>query len=480
MTNFNLTELRDKIEGCWIGKNIGGTMGGPYEGTHDILEVTGYKSAKGEPLPNDDLDLQLVWLVCMEDMGPYTISAMDLAEYWISFIGPHWNEYGIGKSNLRIGLQPPLSGSCNNDWKDSNGAWIRSEIWACLAPGNPDAAIKYAFLDACVDHGMGEGTFAAIFTAALQSAAFVEKDIRKLIDIGLSKIPEDCRVARAIKLLLKSYDDGLDWKTTRNLIVKDSEDLGWFEAPANVAFSLLGILYGEGDFKKSMLYTINCGDDTDCTAGTTGSILGIINGKKSIPEDWSEYIGDKIITLSIDKGTRYDIPKTCTELTDRVMKLIPVVAAAKKLNLTVSENETVIDEELIKNLNNTAVGKDLANRSEHSFDVNLGFATATVSYNKFPRLHANEELKVHIHFNNRFGIPHNLSVRFLMPDGFTVKGDKSVYLQHLSAHNNLIGAADADYIITAGENTESYNRIIVEVLAEGRPSIGLFEMVILG
>ena len=480
MTNFNYAELRDKIEGCWIGKNIGGTMGAPFEASHDILEVTGYTSPKGEPLPNDDLDLQLVWLVCMEDMGPYTLSALDLAEYWISFIGPHWNEYGIGKSNLRIGLQPPLCGSCNNDWKDSNGAWIRTEIWACLAPGNPDTAIKYAFLDGCVDHGMGEGTYAAMFTAALQSAAFVEHDIRKLINIGLSKIPENCRVARAIKLLLKSYDDGLDWKTTRNLIVKDSEDLGWFEAPANVAFVILGLLYGECDFKKSMLYAINCGDDTDCTAGTVGSILGIINGKKNIPVDWSEYIGDKIITLSIDKGTRYDIPKTCTELTERVMKLIPVVACAKKLDIQLSENPTVVDEKLLNELDKQDVAKALANRSDFSFDVNLGFADATVSYDRFPRLHPGESIKAKIHFNNRFGIPHNLSVRFITPNGFTVSGDKSVYLQHLSAHNNLIGAADAEYIITAGENTESYNRIIVEVIAEGRPSIGLLEMVILG
>lgn len=37
---------------------------------------------------------------------------------------------------------------------------------------------------------------------------------------------------------------------------------------------------------------INCGDDTDCTAATVGSILGIINGKSNIPSDWQEYIGE--------------------------------------------------------------------------------------------------------------------------------------------------------------------------------------------
>ncbi|HCE01512.1 MAG TPA: ADP-ribosylglycohydrolase family protein, partial [Armatimonadetes bacterium] len=53
-----------------------------------------------------------------------------------------WNEYGIGKANLRAGLPAPLSGSVDNRWKHSNGAWIRSEIWACVAPACPDLAAR--------------------------------------------------------------------------------------------------------------------------------------------------------------------------------------------------------------------------------------------------------------------------------------------------------------------------------------------------
>ena len=60
---FLKADLRDKIYGAWVGKNIGGTIGAPYEGTRDILDVQGFSSRKGEPLPNDDLDLQLAWLI---------------------------------------------------------------------------------------------------------------------------------------------------------------------------------------------------------------------------------------------------------------------------------------------------------------------------------------------------------------------------------------------------------------------------------
>ena len=135
---LNKDWLSDKIWGCWVGKNIGGTLGTPFEGIREVQNITGFVTEKGEPLPNDDLDLQLIWLRAIQETGAKSLDANVLADYWLSCITPHWNEYGIGKSNLERGLLPPLSGEVNNNiWKNSNGAWIRSEIWACLAPGLP-------------------------------------------------------------------------------------------------------------------------------------------------------------------------------------------------------------------------------------------------------------------------------------------------------------------------------------------------------
>ena len=133
---LNHNEYVDKVRACWIGKNIGGTMGTPYEGRREYLDVKGFVTKKGEVLPNDDLDLQLVWLHALEKIGPYNISAATLGEFWISYITPHWNEYGLGKNNMKRGLLPPLAGDYQNHWNNSNGAWIRTEIWACLYPAD--------------------------------------------------------------------------------------------------------------------------------------------------------------------------------------------------------------------------------------------------------------------------------------------------------------------------------------------------------
>ena len=47
MIGFNYEGLKDRIYACWIGKNIGGTMGTPYEGTREVevAALTGKKTA---------------------------------------------------------------------------------------------------------------------------------------------------------------------------------------------------------------------------------------------------------------------------------------------------------------------------------------------------------------------------------------------------------------------------------------------------
>jgi hypothetical protein len=128
---------------------------------------------------------------------------------------------------------PSLSGIENNPFKHSCGAYIRSEIWACIAPGCPEIAVKYAYEDAIVDHGDGEGMYAVIFCAALESAAFVVDDINKLIEIGLSYIPEGCGIANAVNSAIASYKAGVDWLVARNeMLSKYRGSSSWFFASA--------------------------------------------------------------------------------------------------------------------------------------------------------------------------------------------------------------------------------------------------------
>ena len=340
---MNIKEYKNKVRGCWLGKNIGGTLGAPFEGYRAVHDIDFYTQdmSKGAA-PNDDLDLQLVWLNAAERYGR-NINASLLGEYWLLYVVGNWSEYGAAKNNMMNGLQPPISGWYNNHNRNSNGAFIRSEIWACLMPGHPELAVVYAYEDASVDH-FGEGIYGEIFTSAIESAAFVESDTNKLIDIGLSYIPSESITAFAVKTVRESYNNGMDWKEARKkllqkvpcsfgTILEDKDNLPepdipsgtpGYDLPANIGLFILGWLYGEGDFGKSICIAAGCGEDSDCTAATLGSILGIIMGADNLPKKWTEPIGDQIKTISLNL-TMYQlrVPPTVTDLTDRVCKLMP-------------------------------------------------------------------------------------------------------------------------------------------------------------
>ncbi len=477
MAVLNDKDFADKVYGCWIGKNIGGTLGTPFEGRQELLDVTDFHSPSGKPLANDDLDLQLIWLKALEDRGPLGVNERVLGEYWLNFIPPHWNEYGIGKSNMKGGLLPPISGDYKNDWKHSNGAWIRSEIWACVAPGCPDIATKYAWYDAVVDHGGGEGTFAELFTAAVESAAFVESDRDKLIAIGLSRIPPNCRVARSLHIALDAYAAGKTWQEARRMVLEDSADLGWFQAPGNVAFMLIGWLYGEGDFKKSLLIATSCGDDTDCTAATIGSILGILCGASGIPADWKKYIGDDIVSVAIDRGSWHAVPKTCRELTERVIRMTPQVLAAHRAPISLSGKATDLSDFDWAGLTGGEAAGLLMRKSGMTVSFDFIHTAAELAYSSVS-VQPGQSVSLTLTLRNLMPDPRHIDICYHFDEAVTLlKAPQRVVLKH----RNMIdpGFVAFDIELSVADFAPPAIRGIIELIAPGRPSVGLIPVLLL-
>jgi hypothetical protein len=116
------------------------------------------------------------------------------------------DEYGVAKWNLERGLLPPETGSLENWFKDGMGAAIRSEIWACLFPGQPGCAATFTSQDAMIDHS-GDDVWAEMFLAATESACFVTQDLNEALDSGLSQIPADCRLAQSVRFARRHHAD---------------------------------------------------------------------------------------------------------------------------------------------------------------------------------------------------------------------------------------------------------------------------------
>jgi len=330
-------EYLDRVRACWLGKNIGGTLGTPVEGrkyTHAFTFydweqtrkwVEMYKQGKkdfswspGEPLPNDDLDFQLVWVKMLEDRG-VNPTFKDFTDYWLKHLYRHWYaEYSFCTYNLQRGLRPPISGAFQNYFVDEMGSPIRSEVWACVAPADPQLAAGLAWMDSSLDHTGGEGRWGEMFCAAMESAAFVIKDPWTLINIGLSMIPIHSSIARSVKEAVWCYENNIEWGEARERIATIFGHVQPCNAIPNHGFIVIGLLYGK-DFGDKICKAVNCGFDTDCTGATLGSLLGIMYGTSGIPEEWKKPVGDAI-TPCVQTVTE-GLPKTITELTERTGKI---------------------------------------------------------------------------------------------------------------------------------------------------------------
>jgi len=517
---LSLQDYRSKVLGCWMGKNIGGTLGAPFEWRRKVNDVSFYtQDLGGEPLPNDDLDIQLLWLVALEEQG-IDLDAHTLADYWCLYVTPHWAEYGTAKNNMRSGLLPPLSGTLNNVYKDSCGAFIRSEIWACIAPACPQVAAWYAYQDAILDHGNGEGTFAEVFCAALESAAFVLNDLRALIDIGLSYIPQECAVAGAARAAIASYESGRSWQEARDAMLEDyrgsthagvpeltsptdrekgfhTGPRGW-DVPSNIGMLVTGLLYGEGEFDRTLCTAVNCGEDTDCTAATAGAIFGLMHGIEAIPERWIAPIGRRIKTACLNLGELgyfgAQLPQDVDEMTRRTEEIAQQVLAARNLPVRLVDDAVPGARPSSEEGSSEAVAGALVARDPYArtldtllakpfappeFD-NLGgtihrfdFFEVAVDYGGDPLVRDGQPKPVTLCIRNLYKVQDYVNIHWYAPPGWSVSPAPDGKL-FVPCGWLALGASAAVTFELSTERIEApVTRFAVELTITGRPTVML-------
>lgn len=483
LTTEAVTELdlagpvfRDKLRGCWVGKNAGGTLGTPIEeawGREEPFDVWWYPELREGGLPNDDLEMQLVWLTALEQVGP-GLTARDLARYWLDHIGYNWDEYGLSKTNLRLGLQPPVSGAYNNWFIDCMGSPIRSEVWACVAPGLPRIAAKYAYEDAICDHAGGESVYGELFNVAIQSAAFVVSDRRKLIDIGLSYVPEGSQTAKAVRAALAAIDEGLDWKAARRRVLEATPHHVAQYSPINMGFQVIGLLAAE-DFGEALCITVNCGYDTDSSGGTIGSWWGIMAGDANLPQRWTEPFGEAISTNESWGGVRHmsdgttPIPSTLTQVVDRLVSAAHTVlresGAIEGSTIRVSEESLYADDSI----------RELWSRDPLTVKFPEVQFTASVRYERTPAVRPGGTARLTTRIANPHPDPIVITARLIVPQGWTAPTEQRL----------TVAAASSEDIpweipVPGRKHLLNSNRLFLAVEAEGYPQEPATPIVLIG
>jgi len=284
----------DKILGGWIGKSIGGAIGARFEGNKSWIEISPDEMFPEKLPPNDDLDLQVLWLKVLEEKGD-AFTSDDLAQAWLDWCWYHFNEYGLFRRNWRLGIHPPYSGKYDNEfWETGMGCPIRSEVWGYVFPGAPDLAAQSAEKDGTLDH-TEQSVGAEKMLAAMASMAFFVPDVRRLTSMFFHYLPEGTVIQRLTKIALESYDAGLSLKQARERIMAIGGHPEACDSQINVPFTFLGLLYGENDLQKTLLSALKCGYDTDCTLATSAALIGQILGARNIPDELKEPIGDQLV-----------------------------------------------------------------------------------------------------------------------------------------------------------------------------------------
>lgn len=271
------TDYRDRVYGAWLGKSIAGTLGAPFEGWKERFDYAFDPKAVERMLPNDDLDLQVLWLDVLERQG-VAVDSDDLAAAFAACCPYSPGEYGYFKRNWARGIHPPASGWFNNRYYiDGMGCPIRSEIWACICPGQPELAARYAGLDGILDHA-GDSVHYERWLAAVEADAFVCHDHMAVLRRNLRFLPEGTRARRLVDDVLAWSAAESDWRIVREWILRDYGHPDCTNSHQNLGFTVLALAHGRGEFIATSMLALNCGFDTDCTCATAGAILGITTG----------------------------------------------------------------------------------------------------------------------------------------------------------------------------------------------------------
>ncbi|MEV5526504.1 ADP-ribosylglycohydrolase family protein [Streptomyces prunicolor] len=322
-----------RLQAAWLGRAVGCLLGKPVEklpldGIRQLARATGnwpldtYFTARGVPaellaahpwnrrsaptslaenidgMPeDDDLNYPLLNLLLLQRHGKDFTTA-DVAKLWLDELpaGRTFTAERIAYRNLLTGLEPPRTARHRNPFREWIGALIRADLHGWTNPGNPAAAAEQAHRDATLTH-TANGVYAAMFTAAtIATATTGTHDIHTCLRTGLTVVPPNSRLAKAIRHALQLARKHQDFDTiVDELHATHSPTHHWVHAIPNTALIAAALTHAEGDFTGSICRAVSGGWDTDSNGATVGSIAALLSDT-ALPDRWTTPLKNRLAT----------------------------------------------------------------------------------------------------------------------------------------------------------------------------------------
>ncbi len=335
----NEIPLEEKIEGAWLGRIAGCRLGQAFEGIHRDEMNAFLKETNNKPLHryvyrsdftedtykkyrfpfecrvyvdevscfpgDDDTNYTVLYQEIIQKYGK-DFTPFDVSRAWLSLQpkDAYCTAERVAFCNFVKGYVPPHSAMYKNPYREWIGAQIRADYFGYINPGNPKKAAEMAWRDASVSHTKN-GIYGEMFVAAMLATAAQTNCMEDIILSGLSQIPHTSRLHQRIMLVLEQHKNGTSKEecfiTIHNLYdEKDSHD--WCHTIPNAMIVAASLLYGKGDFAKSVCMSVEACFDTDCNGATVGSIVGMAQGVTNIPEYWIKPFNDTLNTSIFGVG----------------------------------------------------------------------------------------------------------------------------------------------------------------------------------
>jgi hypothetical protein len=292
--------LEDKVRGGWAGQMIGVAFGAPTEFHSNGKILEGELEWTPDMIANtihqDDLYVEMTFAEVMDRVG-LEATTEQYGEMFRDSKYHLWHANAGARRNLNRGIKAPMSGHPDfNVHANDIDFQIESDFIGLMTPGLPQASNHYADRVGRVMN-YGDGLYGGMLFGAMYAAAYFETDPHRVVEEGLKAIPAESGYARLVRDVLAWHaQDPADWRKTwqrieekwnRGDLCPDGALVPFnIDARVNGAYVVLGLLYGDGDFAKTLEISTRAGQDSDCNPSSAAGILGVMIGYERIPEKW--------------------------------------------------------------------------------------------------------------------------------------------------------------------------------------------------
>jgi len=323
-------EFNDKMLGGWLAEMVGVSWAASteFDYRHQLMPLAAMPTWSAELINNaynqDDLYVEIPFVAAMAEHGAFC-DVSYMAENFKNSTFNLWHANMQGRDNLRLGIPYPQSGmygihADDIDWQ------IEADFLGMMYPGLVSEAASRSFE---IGHIMnyGDGVYGGVFIAAMHAAAYSADSVEEIIEAGLAVIPENTKFRDLMDDVMESYHAGdsfeTNWQKVENKWGYDQicgkGGATNIDAKLNSAYVLLGLLYGNGDLRQTIIYATRCGQDSDCNPSSAASIIGNYLGASKLERLYTAQIQMTGKKFSHTDYSLQDVLDMCKSLTVEIL-----------------------------------------------------------------------------------------------------------------------------------------------------------------